>query len=263
MRCFGTELKGVGPVKSALLEAGGRYNAALRFKGGIVAPETMIQAQENYALRLDGQLDGSRQSGLEWLLDRQMADGHWCAELEGDTILDTEYLIYLHFIDLFSPDRARKAGNYIRSKLLPSGGVATYPGGPMEISGSVKAYLALKMAGDKADAPHMVATRNAILTAGGVTKCNTFTKIYLAMLGLYPWDGCPAIPPELILLPKWFSFSIYNMSAWSRAMLVPLSIIRSHEPVKPLPAPWQIDELWVGGKEHADISLPRDQKTFT
>ena len=133
----------------------------------------------------------------------------------------------------------------------------------MDLSGSVKAYLALKMAGDPLNAPHMAKSRAAILAAGGVTRCNTFTKIYLAMVGLYPWDGCPAIPPALILLPKWFSFSIYNMSAWSRAMLVPLSIIRSREPVKPLPPAWQIDELWVGGREHADIRLPRDARTFT
>jgi len=133
----------------------------------------------------------------------------------------------------------------------------------MEISASVKAYLALKMAGDPADAPHMVKSREAILAAGGVTRCNTFTKIYLAMVGLYPWDGCPAIPPEIVLLPKWFSFSMYNMSAWSRAMLVPLSIIRTCQPIKPMPTKWQIDELWLGSREKANYRLRRDVRTFT
>jgi squalene-hopene/tetraprenyl-beta-curcumene cyclase len=223
----------------------------------------MIQAQENYILRLRSRLTEGINAAQDWLLDRQEADGHWCAELEGDTILESEYLIYLHYIDSLDETKVRKAANYIRSKLLPDGGVAIYPSGPMEISGSVKAYLALKLAGDNTDAPHMVKTRQAILDAGGITKCNTFTKIYLAMVGLYPWDGCPAIPPELILLPKWFSFSIYNMSAWSRAMLVPLSIIRAHQPVKPLPAHVHLDELWVGGRAHADIRLPRDPETFT
>lgn len=157
----------------------------------------------------------------------------------------------------------RKAGNYIRSKLLPTGGVPIYPNGPMELSASVKAYLALKMAGDDAQAPHMVKMRDAILAAGGITHTNTWTKIYLAMVGLYPWDGCPAIPPELMLLPQWFPFSIYNMSAWSRAMFVPLSIIRSREPVKPLPATCALDELWVGGRANADVRLPRDARTLT
>ncbi len=199
----------------------------------------------------------------EFLLEQQAADGHWCAELEGDTILESEYLIYLHYIDKLDPTSLRKAANYIRSKILPEGGVAIYPGGPFEMSGSVKAYMALKWAGDSKDAPHMVKTREAIRNHGGVTKCNTFTKIYLAMIGLYPWDGCPAIPPELILLPKWFSFSIYNMSAWSRAMLVPLSMIRANRPVKPLPKGWDIDELWIKGSGKDDIRLARDTETFT
>ncbi len=223
----------------------------------------MIQAQENYLLDVRARLETAIGVAQDWLLDRQASDGHWCAELEGDTILESEYLIYLHFIEKLDPETIRKAANYIRSKLLPEGGVAIYPGGPAEISGSVKAYLALKMAGDPIDAPHMVKMRVAILAGGGMTKCNTFTKIYLAMIGLYPWDGCPAIPPELMMMPKWFSFSIYNMSSWSRAMLVPLSIIRANQPVRPLPTEWNIDELWVGGRKHADIRLARDAQTFT
>ena len=223
----------------------------------------MIQTQEDYTLRTRARLDAGITAAQDWLLDRQGSDGHWCAELEGDTILESEYLIYLHFIDKFDPEKIRRVANYIRSKLLPDGGVAIYPDGPVDTSASVKAYLALKMAGDPVGAPHMVRTRAAILATGGVTKCNTFTKIYLAMIGLYPWNGCPAIPPELILLPKWFSFSIYNMSAWSRAMLVPLSIIRAHQPVKPLPAEGQIDELWVGDLRHDDLRLPRDPQAFT
>jgi squalene-hopene/tetraprenyl-beta-curcumene cyclase len=223
----------------------------------------MIQVQENYLLDVRARLEAAIGAAQDWLLDRQASDGHWCAELEGDTILESEYLIYLHFIERLDSETIRKAANYIRAKLLPEGGVANYPGGPSEISGSVKAYLALKMAGDSPDAPHMVKMREAILAAGGVTKCNTFTKIYLAMIGLYPWDGCPAIPPELMMMPKWFSFSIYNMSSWSRAMLVPLCIIRANQPVRPLPAEWNIEELWVGGREHADLRLARDAQTFT
>ena len=223
----------------------------------------MIQAKQNSHLHVIERLEGAITGAQDWLLEQQASDGHWCAELEGDTILESEYLIYLHFIDKFDPVVIRKTANYIRSKALHEGGWSIYPGGQMELSASVKAYLALKMAGDPPNASHMVKSREAILAAGGVTRCNTFTKIYLAMIGLYPWDGCPAIPPEMILLPKWFSFSIYNMSAWSRAMLVPLSIIRSREPVKPLRPEWQIDELWVGDRKTADIRLPRDQRTFT
>ena len=223
----------------------------------------MVQSQKDYILGTRDRLAAAIANASDWLLDRQMADGHWCAELEGDTILGSEYLIYLHFIGRLDSNTVRKAGNHIRSKMLPDGGWSIYPGGPMEISATVKAYLALKMAGDSVDAPHMLKSRELILAAGGVTKCNTFTKIYLAMIGLYPWEGCPAIPPELILLPKWFSFSIYNMSAWSRAMLVPLSVIRSHEPLKPLPNGCHIDDLWLKGPGKDSIALPREEETFT
>jgi squalene-hopene/tetraprenyl-beta-curcumene cyclase len=223
----------------------------------------MIQAKELSYLQGTDHLEGAIAGAQDWLLGQQASDGHWCAELEGDTILESEYLIYLHFIDRLDPVVIRKIANYVRSKVLHEGGWSIYPDGPVDLSASVKAYLALKMAGDPVDAPHMARSREAIRAAGGLTRCNTFTKISLAMIGLYPWDGCPAIPPELILLPKWFSFSIYNMSSWSRAMLVPLSIIRSREPVKPLPREWQIDELWVGGRKNADIRLQRDQRTLT
>jgi squalene-hopene/tetraprenyl-beta-curcumene cyclase len=223
----------------------------------------MIQAKQATFLQSTDELEAAIAGAQEWLLGQQASDGHWCAELEGDTILESEYLIYLHFIDRLDPVIIRKTANYIRSKVLHEGGWSIYPNGPFDLSASVKAYLALKMAGDPTHASHMAKTREAIRAAGGVTRCNTFTKISLAMIGLYPWGGCPAIPPELILLPKWFSFSIYNMSSWSRAMLVPLSIIRSREPVKPLPREWQLDELWVESREKADIRLPRDQHTFT
>jgi len=223
----------------------------------------MIQARQESYLQLTDGLEAAIAGAQDWLLGQQASDGHWCAELEGDTILESEYLIYLHFIDKLDPVIIRKAANYIRSQVLHEGGWSIYPNGPMDLSASVKAYLALKMAGDSIDCPHMSRTRAAICAAGGVTRCNTFTKISLAMIGLYPWGGCPAIPPELILLPKWFSFSIYNMSSWSRAMLVPLSIIRSREPVKPLPREWQIDELWLESRDKADIRLQRDAHAFT
>jgi squalene-hopene/tetraprenyl-beta-curcumene cyclase len=223
----------------------------------------MIQTKQDSALQDVGRLESAIGAAQDWLLDRQAADGHWCAELEGDTILESEYLLYLNFIDELDDVTLRKTANYIRSRVLPKGGWSIYPGGPMEISASVKGYLALKMAGDHIDAPHMIKSRETIIAAGGVTRCNTFTKIYLAMIGLYPWDGCPAIPPEIVLLPKWFSFSMYNMSSWSRAMLVPLSIIRTCRPIKPMPAKWQIDELWLGSRDKVNYRLRRDTRTFT
>jgi squalene-hopene/tetraprenyl-beta-curcumene cyclase len=149
----------------------------------------------------------------------------------------------MYFIGQGNDRRVAKAAEYIRRKQLADGGWAIYPGGPPEVSASVKAYLVLKLSGDAPDAPHMRRARECILEMGGVEACNSFTKIYLSIFGLYDWDRCPAVPPEMILLPRWFYINIYEMSSWSRAIFIPLSIIWAHKPRCVLPAGATIDEL--------------------
>lgn len=179
------------------------------------------------------------------LFDIQHADGHWCGELEGDTILESEYLLLLYFLGRWNVDanRVRKTCEYLRRKQLADGGWAIYEGGPTDVSASVKAYFVLKLAGDSVEAPHMERARRVILDGGGIEACNSFTKIYLSIFGQYDWNGCPAVPPELILLPEWFVFNIYEMSYWSRAIVVPLSIIWASKPVCRVPDDRRIDEL--------------------
>ena len=139
-------------------------------------------------------------------------------------------------------------------------GGASIPGGPSNISLAVKAYLALKLMGWPADDPVLVKARTWILANGGVTACNTFSKIYLCALGQYDYDAVPAVPPEIITFPNWCYFNIYEISAWSRAILVPLSIIYAKKPFKKLPPEQGIDELFVGGRENADLHLKWDRK---
>jgi len=176
----------------------------------------------------------------------QHADGHWCGELEGDTILESEYLLLLHFLGRSSEVRFRKGAEYIRRQQLPEGGWAIYAAGPTDLSASVKAYFALKMAGDSPAAAHMTRARERILAMGGIDACNSFTKIYLSIFGQYEWAKCPAVPPELILLPDWFVFNIYRMSYWSRCIIVPLSIIWAFQPMCDVPDEWSIRELRCG-----------------
>jgi squalene-hopene/tetraprenyl-beta-curcumene cyclase len=178
-----------------------------------------------------------------WLLGAQRPDGHWCGELEGDTILESEYVIVLHFLGRLADPRLAKLARYLRGKQLPEGGWAIYPGGPPEVSGSVKAYLALKLAGDDPEAPHMRRARERIRELGGIDACNSFTKIYLALCGEYDWWRCPAVPPEMILLPRWLYFNLYEISSWSRAIVVPLSVVWAVRPVRPLPAGKGVGEL--------------------
>ncbi len=202
------------------------------------------------AARLQPAIDRTR----DHLLSLQHDDGHWCAELQGDTILESEYILLLAFLGQGQSQRAREAAAYMLDQQCPHGGWAMFPGGPIEISGSVKAYLALKITGHDPQADYMVRAREAILRAGGIERVNSFTRYYLAMLGLIPYAVCPAVPPEMILLPQWAPFNIYEMSAWSRTIVVPLSLLWACQPATKLPAQHQIDELYVSPSK----TMPRE-----
>lgn len=181
----------------------------------------------------------------DYLLSIQNDDGHWCGELEGDTILESEYVLTMHYLGRLEEPKVRKAANYIRDKQSPDGGWAIFPGGPPDVSASVKAYFVLKLLGDSPDSPHMFKARRVIRELGGLEACNSFTKIYLSIFGQYDWHRCPSVPPELLLFPRWFYINIYEMSSWSRAILVPLSIISACKPRCPVPASANIPELRV------------------
>ncbi|HQR68693.1 MAG TPA: squalene--hopene cyclase, partial [Thermoanaerobaculia bacterium] len=180
-----------------------------------------------------------------YLLSIQEPDGHWCAELEGDTILESEYVLTMHFLGRTGEAKVQKAAEYLRRQQLPEGGWPNYPGGPADVSTSVKAYFVLKLVGDSPEAPHMVSAREVIRRMGGVEACNSFTKTYLAIFGQCEWNRCPAVPPELVLLPDWVPFNIYRMSSWSRTIVVPLSVIWATKPFCPVPAHAAIPELHV------------------
>ena len=198
-----------------------------------------------------------------YLLERQSPDGHWVAELEGDTILESEYILLLQFLGRQDAEKFRKLTNYIRRWQHPDGYWPIYPGGPPDVSASVKAYFACKLAGYTGNEPFMRRARRAILAEGGITRCNTFTKLYLSMFGQYDWHGVPTIPPELILLPKWFYFNIYNMSSWSRAILVPLAVMNAKKPSRPIPENAHIGELFSGGRDRRRMRLMWDKRPLT
>ncbi len=186
-----------------------------------------------------------------YLLSIQSEDGHWCGELEGDSILESEYVLTFHFLGRTGEPRVARAAEYLRRQQLPEGGWTNYPGGAPDVSISVKAYFALKLAGDDPDAPHMARARATIRGLGGIEACNTFTRIYLAIFGQTDWSDCPAVPPELLLLPNWVPFNIYRMSSWSRAIFVPLSIIWASKPFCPVPDGAGIAELSTGARPPA------------
>ena len=183
------------------------------------------------------------------LLARQQREGHWVGELEGDTILESEFVLLLAFLGEAADPRVRLAANYLRARQLPGGGWPNYPGGPAEVSVSVKAYFALKIAGYSADEPFMAKAAGAIRSLGGAEATNSFTRFYLALLGQVPYSACPSVPAEIILLPRWFYFNVYAMSAWSRTIFVPLSVVDAHKPVTTLPTSMHVRELFLQSPE--------------
>lgn len=187
----------------------------------------------------------SIRAAQDYMLQVQHQDGYWCGELEGDTILESEYVLTMHFIGKTADPRLQRAGNYIRDAALPDGGWAIYAGGPPEVSASAKAYFVLKLLGDAVDAPHMQKARQVIRELGGLDATNSFTRIYLAIFGQYPWDRCPAVPPEIMLLPKWSPINLYEMSSWTRGIVVPLAVMWASKPSCPVPEHANIPELML------------------
>jgi squalene-hopene/tetraprenyl-beta-curcumene cyclase len=188
----------------------------------------------------------------QWLAGLQAADGHWCTELTADSTLESDYILFQLW--LFPPRDGKwqpetrslidKAAQFILERQLPDGGFSIYSGGPSEVSASVKAYVALKLSGLPVDDARMTRLRRRILALGGIQAANSYVKVNLSLFDLYPREHCPSIPPEILLLP--FNF-LYQMSSWTRAIVVSLSIVHSANPRRPVPAGFTLEELWKPG----------------
>ena len=192
-------------------------------------------------------LDDAMRATAGWLGDRQHGDGHWRGPLEGDTILESEYLLIRAWAGRLDADVAAAAARRILREQLPAGGWAIHPDGPVDVSASVKAYLALKLVGEDPESEPLVRARKAIARAGGPWRVNSFTRFYLALLGQMPYSACPAVPPEMVLLPDWFPVNLHRVSAWSRTMIVPLSLMWAFKPVRRVPSHRGIAELFSPG----------------
>jgi squalene-hopene/tetraprenyl-beta-curcumene cyclase len=197
------------------------------------------------------------QRAAEHLLSLQHDDGYWCALLTADTTLESDYILlqlWMHApVDgIWNPPdcgKIRRAAERILSKQLPDGGFNIYVKGPSEISASVKAYFALKVAGIlvglSPQDPRMLRLRDRIIALGGIQAANSYTKVNLSLFDLYPREGTPSIPPEIMLLPGKI---LYQMSSWTRAIIVALAIVHAHDPKRPVPAGFNLDEIFVPGK---------------
>ena len=183
--------------------------------------------------------------GANHLLSLQVEPGYWVGELEADTTLESDYIYYLHVLGKADPERITKLANYVRTRQLADGGWSIYPGGPSELNATCKAYFALKLAGDSTDAPHMARAKETVHRLGGLEHTNSYVRFYLALVGAVGWELVPAIPPELMLLPSWFYINIYEMSSWTRGIVIPMAILSAVRPDWRLPVRARVDELFL------------------
>jgi squalene-hopene/tetraprenyl-beta-curcumene cyclase len=190
------------------------------------------------------------QRATDAMLGMQDSQGYWWAELTADTTLESDYILlqlWLHppVDGVWNPptrDRIDRAVASILERQLPDGGFYIYPKGPSDLSATVKAYFALKLAGLAYDDPQLAKARECILSLGGIQKANSYVKVNLSLFDLFPRELCPSIPPEMMLLP---GNIIYEMSSWTRAIVIPLSIVHSFNPRRPVPAGFNLNELFV------------------
>ncbi len=191
----------------------------------------------------------------------QRDDGHWLFELEADATIPAEYILLNHFLDEVEPETEARLGAYIRARQADHGGWPLFHGGAFDMSCTVKAYYALKLVGDDPQAPHMARAREAALAAGGAARCNVFTRITLALFGQVPWRAVPAMPVEMINLPRWFPFHLDKVSYWSRTTIVPLTILLALKPRAKNPRGIGIAELFTTPPEREWHYFPRETVT--
>src|SRR5215813_12163913 len=183
------------------------------------------------------------------LLAQQAPDGHFVFPLEADATIPAEYILLEHFLDDIDPDMQKRLANYLRRIQGSHGGWSLFQDGDIDISATVKAYFALKLAGDDPAAPHMRRARDAVLALGGAARSNVFTRFTLALFGQVPWRAVPTMPVELMHLPRWFPFHISKVSYWSRTVMVPLVVLAALKPQAKNPRNVDIRELFVTAPE--------------
>ena len=221
------------------------WEKAAAYRPAVEQAESTATRRAPATLTLQERLALAVERGAQHLLSLQAAEGYWVGELEADTTLESDYIYYLNVLGKAEPTRIAKLANYIRRRQLEDGGWNIYVGGPSELNATVKGYFALRLAGDAQDAPHMLRAKERILALGGLEATNSYTRFYFALVGVLDWDMAPAVPPEILLLPNWFYFNIYEMSSWTRGIVIPLAILYALKPRWTLPVEIDVNELFV------------------
>ncbi len=196
-------------------------------------PEQTIEAT--------GRAQRALEQGVEHLLSLQEEGGWWRGELQTNVTMDAEDLLLREFLGIREQAQTERSATWIRSQQRDDGTWANFYGGPGELSTTIEAYWALRLAGDRAEEPHMQAAAAFVRAEGGLERARVFTHLWLALFGLWSWERVPALPPEVILLPSWVPLNVYDFACWARQTIVALSLVKTHRPVRALG--FGLDEL--------------------
>jgi len=223
------------PTRGTEAEGARRASAASTVAASTVAaspaPDAAGPGAENLGELALGTLDRAR----DHLLGLQDPRGWWIGELETNVTMDAEDLLLRHFLGILTETDLKETAVWIRSQQREDGTWANFYGGPGDLSTTVEAYVALRLAGDPVDAEHMKAAAEWITGKGGLTATRVFTRMWLALSGLWDWNALPVIPPEVIYLPSWFPLNIYDWGCWARQTIVALAVVSSFKPSNPVP----------------------------
>ncbi len=209
-------------------------------------------------------LDSSIAAGVDWSARHQHPDGYWVGHLQSNSCMEAEWILALHFMDQRDHPQWDGLVRSLWNEQRPDGSWGIYHDAPAgDINTTVECYAALRCAGVPEDNPYLVKAAEWIATKGGLRHVRVFTKYWLALIGEWPWDKTPNLPPEVIHFPLWFPFNIYNFAQWARATLMPIAVLSARRPVRPLPDGTRLDALFPEGRETFDFSYPKKAKLFS
>jgi len=199
---------------------------------------TTVEAQNEAEVALE--------LACEHLLSLQNEAGWWQGELQTNVTMDAEDMLLREFLGVRNEHETERSAAWIRSQQRADGTWTTFYGGPGDLSTTIEAYWALRLAGDPPEAEHMRIAAEFVRSQGGLAEARVFTHLWLSLFGLWSWDEVPALPPEAILLPSWFPLNVYDFACWARQTIVALSLVKAHRPARQLP--FDLRELDVRGK---------------
>jgi len=205
-------------------------------------------------------VDTTIDAGLSWTAEHQDESGFWNANLETNSCMEAQWLMALYFLDIDDPEKTAGFAQAILDRQREDGSWEIYYDAPMgDGNSTIECYAALRLAGYDPDSEELTKARNWIIEKRALSRARVFTRYWLSLIGEWPWEKVPNIPPEIIYFPKWFPFNIYNFASWARATMLPLALLCATRSVKPLPGEMRLDELYPEGRENFDFTLPKQR----